>query len=77
LEIQKLGKFAVTFVTNAFTALATSEKEAFGAPDHPVLVVQHPIGTVRLDQVNKRAEAALGQLVEILLGPETARAKVA
>jgi len=66
----------VTFITNAFTALAKSEKEAFGAPDHPVLVVQHPIGTVKIDEVNKRAEAALDQLVDILLEP-SAKAKVA
>jgi len=66
----------VTFITNAFTALAKSEKEAFGAPDHPVLVVQHPIGTIKIEEVNKRAEAALEQLVDILLEP-SAKAKVA
>jgi len=66
---------AVTVITHAFDALAKSEKEAFGAPDHPVLVVQHPIGTVKLDDVNKRAEAAFDQLVEILVEPQ--RAKVA
>ena len=66
MEIQKRGKFAVTFITNAFTALAKSEKEAFGAPDHPVLVVQHPIGTVKLDEVSRRADAAFDKLVEIL-----------
>jgi len=77
LEIQKRGKFAVTFITNAFTALAKSEKDAFGAPDHPVLVVQHPIGTVKLEEVNKKADAAFDQLMDILLEPNAARAKVA
>jgi len=77
LEIQKRGKFAVTFITNAFTALAKSEKDAFGAPDHPVLVVQHPIGTVKLEEVNKKADAAFDQLMDILLEPDAARAKVA
>ena len=57
--------------------MAKSEKEAFGAPDHPVLVVQHPIGTVKLEEVNKKAEAAFDQLVKILLAPDAARAKVA
>ena len=52
----------MTVITHAFDALARSEKEAFGAPDHPVLVVQHPIGTVKLDDVNKRAEAAFDQI---------------
>jgi hypothetical protein len=64
-------------ITHAFEALAKSEKEAFGAPDHPVLIVQHPIGTVRVDEVNKRADAAFNKLVDILLAPEAARAKVA
>jgi hypothetical protein len=54
--------------------LAKSEKEAFGAPDHPVLVVQHPIGTVKLDEVKKRAEAAFDKLVEILIEPERKKA---
>jgi len=67
----------VTFITNAFTALAKSEKDAFGAPDHPVLVVQHPIGTVKLEEVNKKADAAFDQLMDILLEPNAARAKVA
>ena len=54
-------------ITHAFDALAKSEKEAFGAPDHPVLVVQHPIGTVKIEEVNKKADAAFSKLVDILL----------
>jgi hypothetical protein len=60
----------VTLITHPFDALAKSEKEAFGAPDHPVLVVQHPIGTVKAEEVNKRADAAFEQLVEILIEPQ-------
>ena len=67
----------MTVITHAFDALAKSEKDAFGAPDHPVLVVQHPIGTVKLDEVNKRADAAFAKLVDLLIDPEAAKAKVA
>ncbi len=67
----------MTVITHAFDALAKSEKEAFGAPDHPVLVVQHPIGTVKLDEVNKRADAAFDKLVDLLIDPAAAKAKVA
>ena len=77
IELQKRGRFAVTVITHAFDALAKSEKEAFGAPDHPVLVVQHPIGTVKLDEVNKRADAAFDKLVDLLIDPVAAKAKVA
>jgi hypothetical protein len=67
----------VTVITHAFEALAQSERDAFGAPDHPVLIVQHPIGTVKLEEVNKRADAAFQKLVDILLASEAARTKVA
>jgi hypothetical protein len=42
-----------------------------------VLIVQHPIGTVKSEEVDKRADAAFDKLVDILLAPEAARAKVA
>ena len=64
-------------ITDAFEALARSEREAFGAPDHPVLIVQHPIGTVNVDEVNKRAEAAFDRLVELLLEPQQRNAAAA
>jgi hypothetical protein len=67
----------VTLITHAFDALAKSEKEAFGAPDHPVLVVQHPIGTVKQEEVDKRADAAFAKLVDILLEPQARRASAA
>jgi hypothetical protein len=67
----------VTLITHAFDALAKSEKEAFGAPDHPVLIVQHPIGTVKLEDVHKRADAALGKLIDILLEPRARQTSTA
>jgi hypothetical protein len=67
IEIQKRGRFAVTAITRPFEALAKLEREAFGAPEHPLLVVEHPIGTVNLDEVHKRADAAFDKLLELLL----------
>jgi hypothetical protein len=67
----------VAVITHAFEALAKAEREAFGAPDHPVLIVQHPIGTVKLEEVDKRADAAFDNLVEILLNPQHKRSAVA
>ncbi len=66
----------MTIITHAFEALAKSEKEAFGAPDHPVLSVRHPIGTVKVDEVNKRADAAFDKLVEFLIEPQPRQAAV-
>lgn len=63
-------------ITHAFEALAKSEREAFGVPDHPVLIVQHPIGTVKQEEVNRRADAAFEKLLEILLDPQQKKAAV-
>lgn len=35
-----------------------------------MLVVQHPIGTVKAEEVNKRADAAFGKLIEMLVEPQ-------
>ena len=64
-------------ITHAFEALAKSEREAFGAPDHPVLIVQHPIGTVKSEEVDRRADAAFDKLIEILLNPQQKKSAVA
>ena len=60
----------MTVITDAFEALARSEREAFGAPDHPILIVQHPIGTVKSEEVHKRADSAFENLMEILVEPQ-------
>jgi hypothetical protein len=39
--------------------------------------VQHPIGTVKVDEVNRRADAAFEKLVEILLDPQQKKSAVA
>jgi hypothetical protein len=39
-------------------------------------VVQHPIGTIKLEEVNKRADAAFDKLVDILLDPQQKKAAV-
>jgi hypothetical protein len=75
--LQKRGRLAVTLITHAFEALAKSEREAFGAPDHPVLIVQHPIGTVKLEEVNKKADAAFDKLVEMLVEAQQQKAAAA
>jgi hypothetical protein len=38
-----------------------------------VLVVRHPIGTVKVEEVQKRADAAFAELVELLTEPQAHR----
>ena len=76
MELQKRGKPGVTVITDVFEALAKSEREAFGAPEHPILVVEHPIGTVKADEVRKRADAAFGDLLAALVETQPAKASM-
>jgi hypothetical protein len=56
-------------ITHPFEALARSEREAFNAPDSPIVIVRHPIGTVKAEEVTKRADAAFEALLETLVEP--------
>jgi hypothetical protein len=38
--------------------------------------VQHPIGTVKLEEVDRRADAAFEKLIEILLSPQQKKSAV-
>ena len=56
--------------------MGESEREAFGADDHPLVVVQHPIGTVKSDEVRERADNAFDKLLEALVEPQGLEAAV-
>jgi hypothetical protein len=57
----------VTVITNEFEALAKAEREALGAPDHPLVIVPHPIASLTTDQVRARAEGGFAQLLDALV----------
>jgi hypothetical protein len=57
----------VTVITNEFETLAKAEREALGAPDHPLVIVPHPIASLTTDQVRARAEDGFAQLLDALV----------
>jgi hypothetical protein len=65
--LQKKGKTVVTVVTNEFEVLAKAERDALGAPDHPLVIVPHPIASLSADQVRERAEGGFAQILDALL----------
>jgi hypothetical protein len=40
------------------------------------VIVRHPIGTVKSEEVNKRADVAFDKLLETLVEPQQRKAKV-
>ena len=52
----------MTVVTEAFETAASMRAGVLGLPQHPTVVVEHPIASRTLPEVRKIAEAAVGRV---------------
>jgi len=57
----------VVLCTEPFEVTAKNIARVLGLPGYPFLMVQHPIGSCTLAQLQDRAEAAYRQALPILL----------
>ena len=53
--------------TTPFTVTARNIARVMGLPDYPFAVLDHPIGSLSVEQVRGRAEEAYRQSLPILL----------
>jgi hypothetical protein len=58
----RAGVPAALITTSVFRGLAESERQAKGAPDLPLLVIDHPLGGERAEAVALRAGQAMKAL---------------
>ena len=58
----RAGVPAALITTSVFRGLAESERQAKGAPDLPLLVIDHPLGGERAEAVALRAGQAMAAL---------------
>jgi hypothetical protein len=68
ITFEKLGIPAVVLCTAPFIPTAKSMARIQGIPDYPFVVLPHPVGSLKPEQVIERARAALPAVIEILLG---------
>jgi hypothetical protein len=54
--------------TEPFIPTAKSMARIQGIPDYPFVVVPHPMGSLTKDEVKERAQEAVPQVIELLLG---------
>lgn len=54
-------------VTDEFKALALAERDALGAPDHPLILLPHPIGSLKPEEARARADGGFSQLLDALV----------
>jgi hypothetical protein len=66
MELAMAGTPAGLIGTTAFQGLAVSELAALGVSGVPLLVIEHPLGGVKADEVERRAHQAVEQLEGLL-----------
>ena len=64
---EKLGIPAASIATDQFVNMGRASAEAQGMPDYPFAVIEHPIGRLEDDELRRRAEAALPEIMRLLL----------
>jgi hypothetical protein len=67
ISFEQLGKRALVLCTEPFEVTARNIARIMGLPTYPFLMVQHPIGSCTLPELQARAEVAYRQGLSILL----------
>jgi len=65
-ELRKRGLLTAVVCSDPFLRLGEAQARTFGVPDLPLLRIPHPLGGIDLEQVKRRAEAALPKLLELV-----------
>ena len=53
---------AVTVITSAFTKAAELRARALGLPEHPVVVIKHPIASKSAEQIKTLAQDSIQEI---------------
>jgi len=64
---------AVTVITTAFTKAAELRARALGLPEHPVVVIGHPIANKTGDQIKGQARDSVQMIVDGLTSGSAGR----
>lgn len=65
-ELRKRGLRTAVVCSTPFERLGQAQARVFGAPDMPLLMIQHPLGGIRPDEVHARAEQALPKVLALI-----------
>jgi len=65
-ELSKRGLHTGVVCSTPFERLGQSQAKVFGAPSLPLLMIQHPLGGIALDEVRARAAQALPKVLALI-----------
>ncbi len=63
------GVPTVMVCTDEFSQLGRNEAESLGLPYLPIVLVPHPLGGQKQDQILEKAEKSIDQVVDIATSP--------
>ena len=64
--LAKRGLTTAVICSEPFRALGKNQARVFGTPDLPLVMIEHPLGGLSLEQVEGRAMVAIPQVIELL-----------
>ena len=67
IVFERRGIPAAPIATDQFVNMGRASAEAQGMPDYPFVVIEHPIGRLEDEELRRKAEAALPEVVRLLL----------
>ena len=65
-ELRKRGLRAGVVCSTPFEKLGHAQARVFGAPDLPLVMIQHPLGGIQVDEVRTRARQALPNVLALI-----------
>ena len=65
-ELRKRGLTTAVICSTPFEKLGRAQARVFGVPDLPLVMIEHPLGGLAMDDVRARAAQAAPQVVDLL-----------
>lgn len=72
IELEKRGIPTVAIHTTVFMNSADAHARAFGLADYTSLAIEHPVNGRPADEVRRKTDAIVEDVVRILMGSEPA-----
>ena len=65
-ELRKRGLITAVICSTPFEKLGRAQARVLGVPDLPLVMIEHPLGGLAMDDVRARAAQAAPAVVELL-----------
>ena len=66
IALERLGIPAVSLVTDVFTNTGRAMAQLMGVPDFPFVLVEHPLSSLRPEEIRRRAQRAAPEVRRLL-----------